>query len=100
MGGCLRAQDSLWDGAHDARLAGDVVDEIPFCKVDRADWSVANDDLGGGVCPRPNPAAPYRAFFSSCHTGVQGRRDKVSRLARHAHSELLVGGPAQSFYGP
>ena len=24
----LRPQDSLWDGAHDARLTGDVVDEI------------------------------------------------------------------------
>ena len=26
----LRPQDSLWDGAHDARLTGDVVDEIPY----------------------------------------------------------------------
>ena len=31
----LRPQDSLWDGAHDARLTGDVVDEIPGGKVDR-----------------------------------------------------------------
>ena len=37
----LRPQDSLWDGAHDARLTGDVVDEILGGKVDRADWSVA-----------------------------------------------------------
>ena len=34
----LRPQDSLWDGAHDARLTGDVVDEILGGKVDRADW--------------------------------------------------------------
>ena len=33
----LRPQDSLWDGAHDARPTGDVVDEIPGGKVDRAD---------------------------------------------------------------
>ena len=49
----MRPQDSLWDGAHDARLTGDVVDENPGCKVDRADWPVAHDDLRGGVCPRP-----------------------------------------------
>ena len=30
----LRPQDSLWDGAHDARLTGDVVDEILGGKVD------------------------------------------------------------------
>ena len=31
VGGWLlaRPQDSLWDGAHDARLTGDVVDETP-----------------------------------------------------------------------
>ena len=40
----LRPQDSLWDGAHHARLTGDVVDEILGGKVDRADWSVAPDD--------------------------------------------------------
>ena len=37
----LRPQDSLWDGAHHARLTGDVVGEILGGKVDRADWSVA-----------------------------------------------------------
>ena len=40
----LRPQDSLWDGAHHARLTGDVVGEILGGKVDRADWSVAPDD--------------------------------------------------------
>ena len=34
----MRPHDSLWDGAHDARLTGDVVDEILGGKVDRADW--------------------------------------------------------------
>ena len=42
----LRPQDSLWDGAHDARLTGDVVDEIPGGKVDRADWSVPAAAIG------------------------------------------------------
>ena len=45
MGGCLRPQDSLWDGAHDARLTGDVVDEILGSKVDQADWSGVPEDL-------------------------------------------------------
>ena len=61
----LRPQDSLWDGAHDARLTGDVVDEIPGGKVDRADWSGVPDDLGGGVCPHHKLSLPYRAL-SSC----------------------------------
>ena len=65
----LRPQDSLWDGAHDARLTGDVVDEILGGKVDRADWSVAPDDPRTGARPRHNPSAPYRAFCSSCRTG-------------------------------
>ena len=65
----LRPQDSLWDGAHDARLTGDVVDEILGGKVDRADWSVAPDDPRTGARPRPNPCAPYRAFCSSFRTG-------------------------------
>ena len=58
----LRAQDSLWDGAHDARLTGDVVDEIPGGKVDRADWSGVPDDLGDGVCPRHKLSLPYPSF--------------------------------------
>ena len=28
-----------------------------------------NDDLRGGVCPRPNPSAPCLAFSSSCQAG-------------------------------
>ena len=62
----LRPQDSLWDGAHHARLTGDVVDEILGGKVDRADWSVAPDDHRTGARPRHNSSAPYRAFCSSC----------------------------------
>ena len=61
----LRPQDSLWVGAHDARLTGDVVDETPGCEVDRADWSGASDDLGDGVCPHHKLSLPYRAL-SSC----------------------------------
>ena len=61
----LRPQDSLWDGAHDARLTGDVVDEILGGKVDRADWSVAPDDPGTGARPRHKLSLPYPAF-SSC----------------------------------
>eukprot|EP01048_Picozoa_sp_COSAG05_P006492 COSAG05_NODE_422_length_9952_cov_41.878336_2_plen_76_part_00 len=60
----LRPQDSLWDGAHDARLTGDVVDEIPGGKVDRSDWSGVPDDLGDGVCPHHKLSLPYRALFS------------------------------------
>ena len=62
MGGCLRPHDSLWDGAHDARLTGDVVDEILGGKVDRADWSVAPDDPGTGARPRHKLSLPYPAF--------------------------------------
>ena len=58
----LRPQDSLWDGAHDARLTGDVVDEILGGKVDRADWSGVPDDLGDGVCPRHKLSLPYPSF--------------------------------------
>ena len=58
----LRPQDSLWDGAHDARLTGDVVDEILGGKVDRADWSVAPDDPGTGARPRHKLSLPYLAF--------------------------------------
>ena len=65
----LRPQDSLWDGAHDARLTGDVVDEILGGKVDRADWSVAPDDPGTGARPRHKLSLPYRAFCSSFRTG-------------------------------
>ena len=62
-------KDSLWDGAHDARLTGDVVDEIPGGKVDRADWSVAPDDPRTGARPRPNSSAPYRAFSFVVYAG-------------------------------
>ena len=61
----LRPQDSLWDGAHDARLTGDVVDEIPGGKVDRADWSGVPDDPRTGARPRHKLSLPYPAF-SSC----------------------------------
>ena len=61
----MRPHDSLWDGAHDARLTGDVVDEILGGKVDRADWSVAPDDPGTGARPRHKLSLPYPAF-SSC----------------------------------
>ena len=60
----MRPHDSLWDGAHDARLTGDVVDEILGGKVDRADWSVAPDDHRTGARPRHNSSLPYRALFS------------------------------------
>ena len=69
----LRPQDSLWDGAHDARLTGDVVDEILGGKVDRADWSVAPDDPGTGARPRHKLSLPYRAFCSSFRTGRNAR---------------------------
>ena len=65
----LRPQDSLWDGAHDARLTGDVVGEILGGKVDRADWSVAPDDHRTGARPRPNSSAPYRAFLFVVYAG-------------------------------
>ena len=72
----LRPQDSLWVGAHDARLTGDVVDETPGCEVDRAGWSGVPDDLGDGVCPHHKPFPPLsRPFLLSIVTGVQGRRD-------------------------
>ena len=69
----LRPQDSLWDGAHDARLTGDVVDEILGGKVDRADWSVAPDDPRTGARPRHKSSLPYRSFCSSCRTGRNAR---------------------------
>ena len=69
----LWPQDSLWDGAHDARLTGDVVDEILGGKVDRADWSGVPDDPQTGARPRHNSSAPYRAFCSSCRTGRNAR---------------------------
>ena len=68
MGGCLRPHDSLWDGAHDARLTGDVVDEILGGKVDRADWSVAPDDHRTGARPRHKPSLPYT---DSCCTSYE-----------------------------
>ena len=73
MGGCLRPHDSLWGGAHDARLTGDVVDEILGGKVDRADWSVAPDDPRTGARPRHKSSLPYRSFCSSCRTGRNAR---------------------------
>ena len=69
----LRPEDSLWDGAHDARLTGDVVDEILGGKVDRADWSVAPDDPRTGARPRHKSSLPYRSFCSSCRTGRNAR---------------------------
>ena len=77
-GGCLRPRDSLWDGAHDARLTGDVVDEIPGGKVDRADWSGVPDDLGDGVCPHHKLSLPYRAL-SSCQI-AQVFKDDATRI--------------------
>ena len=76
----LRPQDSLWDGAHDARLTGDVVDEIPGGKVDRADWSGVPDDLGDGVCPRHKLSLPYPSFpLVDC--------DRCSRTTRPGSSK-------------
>ena len=80
MGGCLRPHDSLWDGAHDARLTGDVVDEILGGKVDRADWSVAPDDPGTGARPRHKLSLPYPAF-SSCPF-AQVDEDDATRIFR------------------
>ena len=78
----LRPQDSLWDGAHDARLTGDVVDEIPGGKVDRADWSGVPDDLGDGVCPRHKLSLPYPSFpLVDC--------DRCSRTTRPESSPAL-----------
>ena len=74
----LRPQDSLWDGAHDARLTGDVVDEIPGGKVDRADWSGVPDDLGDGVCPHHKLSLPYRTL-SSCQI-AQVFKDDATRF--------------------
>ena len=76
----LRPQDSLWDGAHDARLTGDVVDEIPGGKVDRADWSGVPDDLGDGVCPHHKLSLPYRAL-SSCQI-AQVFKDDATRILK------------------
>ena len=75
----LRPQDSLWDGAHDARLTGDVVDEILGGKVDRADWSVAPDDPGTGARPRHKLSLPYPAF-SSCPF-AQVDEDDATRIS-------------------
>ena len=58
----LRPQESLWDGAHDARLTGDVVDEILGGKVDRADWSGVPDDPQTGARPRHKLSLPYPSF--------------------------------------
>ena len=82
MGGCLRPHDSLWDGAHDARLTGDVVDEILGGKVDRADWSVAPDDPGTGARPRHKLSLPYPAF-SSCQI-AQVFKDDATRIKNPA----------------
>ena len=65
----LRPQDSLWDGAHDARLTGDVVDEILGGKVDRADWSGVPDDPRTGARPRHKSSAPCRAFLFVVYAG-------------------------------
>ena len=76
----MRPHDSLWDGAHDARLTGDVVDEILGGKVDRADWSVAPDDPGTGARPRHKLSLPYPAF-SSCPF-AQVDEDDATRIFR------------------
>ena len=92
----MRPHDSLWDGAHDARLTGDVVDEILGGKVDRADWSVAPDDPGTGARPRHKLSLPYPAF-SSCPF-AQVDEDDATRIfpAFPARALLLVVCPAQT----
>ena len=86
----MRPHDSLWDGAHDARLTGDVVDEIPGGKVDRADWSGVPDDLGDGVCPHHKLSLPYRTL-SSCQI-AQVFKDDATRFeksgARRVRADL------------
>ena len=92
----LRPQDSLWDGAHDARLTGDVVDEIPGGKVDRADWSGVPDDLGDGVCPHHKLSLPYRAL-SSCQIAQVFKDDATmfdpAKLAAGTTSRNLATRP-------
>ena len=75
----LRPQDSLWDGAHDARLTGDVVGEILGGKVDRADWSGVPDDPRTGARPRHKLSLPYLAF-SSCPF-AQVDEDDATRIS-------------------
>ena len=87
MGGCLRPHDSLWDGAHDARLTGDVVDEILGGKVDRADWSVAPDDPGTGARPRHKLSLSYPAF-SSCPFAQVDEDDATRFFARTSRAWL------------
>ena len=99
MGGCLRPHDSLWDGAHDARLTGDVVDEILGGKVDRADWSVAPDDHRTGARPRHNSSLPYRALFSlqiaqvfkDDATRFEARKTGGDRLGAHVADSGMRG---------
>ena len=97
----LRPQDSLWVGAHDARLTGDVVDETPGCKVDRADWSGVPDDLGDGVCPHHKLSLPYRAL-SSCPF-AQVFEDDATRIGpaklAPAESSALASPRASYAYG-
>ena len=75
----MRPHDSLWDGAHDARLTGDVVDEILGGKVDRADWSGVPDDPRTGARPRHKLSLPYPAF-SSCPF-AQVDEDDATRIS-------------------
>ena len=82
----LRPHDSLWDGAHDARLTGDVVDEILGGKVDRADWSVAPDDPGTGARPRHKLSLPYPAF-SSCPFAQVDEDDATRFFSPHFPSK-------------
>ena len=84
----LRPQDSLWDGAHDARLTGDVVDEILGGKVDRADWSVAPDDPGTGARPRHKLSLPYPAFSSCPFAHLIKRQGAISEICV---TQLFVG---------
>ena len=76
----LRPQDSLWDGAHHARLTGDVVDEILGGKVDRADWSGVPDDPGTGARPRHKLSLPYPAFSSCPFANGQVDEDDATRI--------------------
>ena len=99
----LRPQDSLWDGAHDARLTGDVVGEILGGKVDRADWSVAPDDHRTGARPRHKPSLPYRAFsLVKLHRCSRTTRPGSKNPARVVFAQIWQVGFARhgQFSGP
>ena len=99
----LRPEDSLWDGAHDARLTGDVVGEILGGKVDRADWSVAPDDHRTGARPRHKPSLPYRAFpLVKLHRCSRTTRPGSKNPARVVFAQIWQVGFARhgQFSGP